>query len=164
MRIKAIFTIIVLVMSMCHVLAQGKKDIKTYKVSSETSYITVNENGKEVTYKDSYTAYDKDGKVTEQTEFYKDGTIKRKETNKYDSQKNKIEEVIYDGKDKTTTKTTYTYNANKDRIGEIEYDNKGNILKQSVIVYNSKGFKTEKKTYNAGKQLIAIKKYTYTNR
>jgi hypothetical protein len=144
------------------IAAQSKKDIRENKIVSETSTITVTESGKESTYKDSYTVYDKIGNVTEQTEYNKDGTIKRKETNKFNANKDKTEEVVFDGKDKTTHKTTFFYNSGGQKIGEIEYDGSGNILKQSMIIYNANGFKTEKKTYDANKKLISTKKFTYS--
>jgi hypothetical protein len=144
------------------IAAQNKKEIRENKIVSETSTITVIENGKETTYKDSYTVYDKNGNVTEQTDYSKEGGIKRKETNKYNTNKDKTEEVVFDGKDKTTSKTTFFYNSNGQKIGEIEYDGAGKILKQSMITYNANGFKTEKKTYDANKKLISTKKFTYS--
>jgi hypothetical protein len=144
------------------VSAQSKKDIRENKIISETSNITAVENGKEVTYKDSYIVYDKNGNVTEETEYNKDGSIKRKETNKYNANKDKTEEMVFDGKDKTTHKTTFFYNSGGQKIGEIEYDGDGKILKQSMIIYNANGFKTEKKTYDANKKLISTKKFTYS--
>jgi hypothetical protein len=146
------------------VMGQGKKEIRDNKIASETSYVTSYENGKEITYKESYTVYDKNGCVTEQTEYNKEGAIKRKETNKYNANKDKIEEVVYDGKDKTTQKTTYFYNSEYQKIGEIEYDGAGIIKKQSLIIYNAKGMKAEKKTYDANKKLISTKKFTYTTK
>lgn len=148
--------------------SQSKKDLKLNKVQTETSYITQKENGKEVTFKDSYTVYDKEGRTIEETEYYKDGTIKQKKTNKYDSQKNKIEETSFDAKDEAKgesySKTTFFYNKNNEKIGEIEYDAKGKILKQSLIKYGNKGLKSEKLTYNADKVLLSTKKFVYTYR
>jgi hypothetical protein len=149
---------------MTNVTAQSKKDIRDNKIVSETSFVTTMENGKETTYKESYTIYDKKGCVTEQTEYTKEGAIKRKETNKYNINKDKTEEVVYDGKDKTTQKTTFLYNANGQKIAEIESDGSGKIMKQSMILYNANGLKTEKKTYDANKKPISSKKYTYSTK
>jgi hypothetical protein len=162
MNFEKLLVIVVLCLTITTVSAQSKKDIRENKITSETSNITTIENGKEVTYKDSYIVYDKNGNVTEETEYNKDGTIKRKVTNKYNVNKDKAEEVVFDGKDKTTRKTTFYYNANGQKIGEIEYDGAGKILKQSMITYNANGFKTEKKTYDANKKLISTKKFTYS--
>ena len=40
----------------------------------------------------------------------------------------------------------------------------GSIKKQTTYTYDSNGFKKDKKTYDANKKLISIKKYTYTPR
>jgi hypothetical protein len=164
MKTRNFLTLAFFCFAMTTVMGQGKKEIKDNKIVSETSYITSNENGKEVTYKDSYMVYDKNGCVTEQTDFNKEGGIKRKETNKYNANKDKIEEVVYDGKDKTTQKTTYFYNSEYQKIGEIEYDGSGLIKKQSLITYNRNGMKAEKKTYDANKKLISTKKFIYTTK
>lgn len=143
---------------------QSKKDIRNAKVATETTTTTITDNGKEITYKDSYTVFDKNGNVNEQTEYNKDGTIKRKESNKYNASNDKIEEKIFDAKDKSTKKTTFTYDVNKNKTGETEYDENGTVIRQVIYSYNNKGLKTEKKTYDGKKKLISTKKYTYTNR
>jgi hypothetical protein len=162
MKTKKLFLLAALCVITTIVSAQSKKDIRENKIVSETSTISITENGKEIIYKDSFTVYDKQGNIIEQTDYNKEGGIKRKETNKYNANKDKTEEVVFDGKDKTTIKTTFFYNSNDQKIGEIEYDGTGKILKQSMITYNANGFKTEKKTYDANKKLISIKKFTYS--
>jgi hypothetical protein len=168
MKTRIIFIFAITAFTALSSFSQSKKDIKVNKIATETSYITVTENGKDVTYKDSYTVYDKEGRVTEQTDFYKDGTVKHKEVNKYDSQKNKIEESVYDAKTDakgpTFKKNSYVFNTNNDKVGETEYDANGKILKQSVITYDNRGLKTDRKTYSADKKLISTKKYVYTYR
>ena len=143
--------------------SQSKKDIRNNKIVSETSNVTIFENGKEVTYKDSFTTYDKNGNVIERIEFYKDGKIKHKETSKYSSNKNKIEIIEYDDKDKITIKTTFVYDNNDNKILETEYQN-GKLVKQTAYVYNNKGFKTERRVVDENKKLINIKKYIYSTK
>lgn len=155
--------IIVIILFVSSISAQSKKDIRNYKIASETATITVTENGKENTYKDSYTVYDKNGSIIEQTEFNKDGSVKNKESNKFDTNKNKIETIEYNDKDKTISKTTFLYDKNDRKVLEIEYDSKGKIVKQSAYLYNNKGFKTEKRTVDGNKKLVAVKKYIYAN-
>jgi hypothetical protein len=162
MNFHKLLAFVIICTTITFVSAQSKKDIRENKIVSETSNTTAVENGKEVTYKDSYIVYDKNGNVTEETEYNKDGSIKRKETNKYNANKDKTEEVVFDGKDKTTRKTTFFYNSGGQKIGEIEYDGSGKIVKQSMITYNANGFKTEKKTYDANKKLLSTKKFTYS--
>ncbi|MEI6574903.1 MAG: hypothetical protein WCO63_01870 [Bacteroidota bacterium] len=144
--------------------AQSKKDIRNAKIASETTTVTQTDNGKDITYKETYTIYDKNGNVTEQTEYNKEGAVKRKESNKYNADNDKTEEVVFDAKEKTTRKTSFTYNVDGSKTGEIEYDEKGIILKQSTYTYNNKGLKTEKKTFDGKKKLLSTKKYNYTTR
>ncbi len=162
MKVKHSILFLFLLFIALNTSAQSKKDIKNNKIASETSMITTSEDGKEVTYKDSYTVYDKNGCVTEQLDYAKDGTVKRKEINKYNSKKDKLEETIWNYKDKTYKKTSYAYDLNGLRVGEIEYDENGKTVKQCLIFYNSKGFKTEKRTYDGNKKLISTKKFNYT--
>ncbi len=159
-----IFSILLFLSFSFGAFSQSKKDIRNNKIVSETAVITITESGKEISYKDSYTLYDKNGNVIEQTEYNRDGSIKNKETNKFDANKNKIETTEYNEKDKTTTKTTFVYDKNDNKILETEYDNKGKIIKQSAYIYNNKGFKTEKRTVDGNKKLIAIKKHTYATK
>lgn len=161
MKLKIFINIIIGLLLCTSISAQSKKDIKNNNISSETTYITINENGKEITYKDSYTEYNDEGNVTEQTDYLKDGSIKHKETNKYNSQKKKVEETVFDAKDKTNKRTVFTYNDDNKKESETEYNDSGKLIKQSVFTYNKKGFKIEKKTYDANKKLIATKKYIY---
>ena len=164
MRTGNILTLVLFCFAVSTAVGQGKKDIRDNRIATETSYVTSTENGKEITYKDSYTVYDKNGCVVEQIDYNKEGAIKRKETNKYNANKDKIEEVVYDAKDKTTQKTTYFYNSQYQKIGEIEYDGAGQIKKQILTTYNPNGMKAEKKTYDANKKLISTKKFTYTTK
>lgn len=163
-KLKILFFFLIFMLTISSLSAQSKKDIRNNKVGSETTFVTVIENGKEITFKDSYTVYDKNGNVSEQTEFNRDGSIKNKETNKYDVNKNKIESTEYNDKDKTNIKTTFVYDKNDQKILETEYDTKGKIIRQSAYIYNNKGFKTEKRTVDGNKKLILIKKYNYATR
>lgn len=156
--------ILFFLLSSFYLSAQSKKDLRENKILSETTYTTSYENGKEVSYKDTYTVYDKNGNVIEETEYAKNGDIKRKETNKYNANNDKTEEVVFDGKDKTTTKTVFYYNATGKKIGEIIYDSSGIIKQQISYSYNSKDFRVEKKTYDANKKLLSVKKYVYATR
>ena len=92
-----IFLISLLLIS-CLAFSQSKKErktIKTYGVKSITENVTELINGKETTRKDSYTVYDKNVNVILNEEYRKDGTLKRRETAKYDSKGNKSEETIW---------------------------------------------------------------------
>ena len=58
--------------------AQSKKDLAKNNILSETTTVTKIEDGKEITFKDTYTVYDKDGKVIEETNYNKEGAVKEK--------------------------------------------------------------------------------------
>lgn len=147
--------------------AQSKKEIKAYKIKSTTETVTSFETGKEVTWKAEYDAYDKDGNTTEQTTWFTDGSVNRKELNKFNSKGDKVEEIVIDNKAKVNTPdddkykhVANKYNANGDKIEETYFDEKGVQIKKTVTTYNSKGDKTQELTTDAaGKQL---KKITYT--
>lgn len=50
--------------------SQSQKEVKENKIKSTAENVTAIENGKETTYKDSYIVYDKNGNITEQTEYH----------------------------------------------------------------------------------------------
>src|ERR1043166_4842996 len=80
-------------------LGQSKKEIKANKIKSTTEYTTETISGKEVSYKSTYSVFDKDGNTIEKTEFGPDGSVKKKSTAKFDSKGNKIEETNFELKD-----------------------------------------------------------------
>lgn len=140
--------------------SQSKKEVKDNKIKSTTEDVTATENGKEITYKDSYITYDKNGNITEQTEYNKDGTIKNKLSMKYDNFKNKIEEIEYEG-NTIKQKRQFSYNTNGDKTVEVTFDAAGKLLKKEIYFYNNKGLRTEKKTYGSSNTLVETHKYTY---
>ena len=71
------------------VSAQSKKQIKELKIKNCTENTVVYEGAKEaLTYKSGFRTFDKDGNTTEDVEYNQDGSVKRREVNKY-SGKNK---------------------------------------------------------------------------
>ena len=153
--------------------AQSKKEIKEYKIKSTTENTTETVDGKEVTYKSTYSAFNKNGETTEKTEYNPDGSIKRKETTKFDSKGNKIEETFYEVKDKKNdsekpavknTKTTSKYNSNDNKIEEIEYDGAGKMLKKTIFSYNAYGDKTMEVVYDSGGKLLKKSVFTYDSK
>jgi len=143
--------------------SQKKKDIKKDKIKSTTETITKIENGKEVTYKDSYTSFDKNGNIIEEINYNKDGTVKKRHTSRFDDGKNKTEEIEYEGVDGKAIqkKHQYSYNSKGDKILEITYDGAGKLIKKEVYTYNSLGLRDEKKVYDAKNVLIESHKYSY---
>ena len=140
--------------------AQGKKEkklFKTYGVRSVTETVTEISGGKENTRKDSYTVYDKNINVVLNEEYRKDGSLKHKETAKYDSKGNKTEETVWDAADLQPNPEKYVkhvskFNEDEDKIEELEYDKEDRLVSKTQFSYNSNGEKTLEVVYdNAGK-------------
>lgn len=164
--------ILIMLVAMMPVLAvaQSKKDIKKYGIKNCTEWVTKNENGKEISYKESFKAFDKNGYTIEQIEYYKDGRIKRKENYRFDKDGNVIEETLYESKENkagestVTKKVAYKYNINSDKTEEVEYDGGGNVVKKTAYVYNANGDRTTEMIYDAGGKLLKKVHYTYDSR
>ena len=172
--------------------AQSKKQIKEMKIKSCTETTVMYNAGKEsATYKSGFRTFDKDGNTTEDTEFNQDGSVRKKEINKY-SGKNKTEEIVenhstgeddpktykrttykynsdgdkteeveYDAKGAVVKKTTYVYNKNKDKQFETVYDGAGKLIKKTAYGYDTKGLKVSKSIYGPDDVLIKVVKFTY---
>jgi len=156
-----IITSIFVIIYTLSIRAQSKKDIRNNKISSITSITSTYENGKEVNYKDSYIAYDKNGNIIEEIEYFINGSIKSKKTYKYNSDKNKIEEIEYDSKTKNTIKIIFLYNSDGNKISEVMYDMNEKLIRKVIFVYDKNGLRIEKKTFDVNNKLISVKKYNY---
>ena len=151
------------------VFAQNKKErkiIKSYGIKSVTENVTEIVNGKEVTRKDSYTAYDKNANITVSEEYRKDAMLKHKETAKYDSNGNKIEETVFDASDnqpkmEKNSKRVCKYDLNDNKIEELEYDASGKFVHKMQFSYNSKGDKILEVTFDSAGKLIKKIVYIY---
>jgi hypothetical protein len=191
--IRAILSGFILFFFTFSVYSQSKKEkkaIKTWGIKSVTEMVTENVNGKEIIRKDSYTTYDKNGDITYNEEYRKDGTLKHKESEKYDSKGNKLEETVFDIAEarseknikktykydseenkieenefdengKLLKKTQYTYNSTGEKVSEVEYNGLGKVSKKTVYAYDSKGLKAIKKEYDANNQVLSTKTYQY---
>lgn len=157
---KFFFSIILSTLVFCSVNAQSKKEVKDNKIKTVTEQVSATEGGKEVQYKDSYTTFDKNGNVTEQTEYNRDGSVKKKLVIKYDSFKNKVEELEYEGA-ALKQKRLFTYNSNGDKTIEATFDGTGKLIKKETYEYNAKGLRTVKKVYNSANVLTETHTYTY---
>lgn len=150
------------------IFAQSKKEVKNLKIKSCTETTTEYANGKELTFKNSYEEFDKNGNTTVLIEYNTDGSVKRKNTAKYDNNKNKIEETEFEKKtnksltETKNTKVAYKYNANNDKTEEINYDPAtGAIVKKIVFSYNASGKKTIEAVFDSENKLIKKSVYTY---
>lgn len=172
-----IFTYLFICLFLNYSFGQSKKDIKENKIKSVTEFVTVSENGKEITYKASYIAFNKKGDVVEETEFTKNGTIKKRETKKYDINDNKTEETLFELKEKkapktapekveiTNLKTVLKYNAHNDKIEITELDaTNSKLITRQLFFYNNKGEKDKEETYDAENRIIKKAVFYYNNK
>src|SRR5438128_2614939 len=74
--------------------AQNKKEIKKFKIKSITETLTETADGKEKTFTETFQRFTKDGDKTEDVEYNKNGTFKKKETAKYNKHNDETEKVI----------------------------------------------------------------------
>ena len=150
----------ILIFSVVSLFAQSKKEIKSNKIKSSTEVHIIAGHEKDSTYKDTYQAFDKDGNTIEEIKFNPNGTVKKRRTFKFDSDKNKTEEVEYDGTT-LSKKHQYSYNAHGDKVLEVTYDGSNKLVKKEVYIYNSLGLKVEHKIYDGNNVLIETHKFTY---
>ena len=115
--------------------SQSKKDVRKYGIKSVTEMMTEIDNGKEVTFKSSFTSFDKNGFVAKKTDYHRDGTVKKEVTSKYDGYGNKIE--------------------------DLECDGSRSPVSRQVFTYDKKALKAERREYNGSRVLVSIKKYQY---
>jgi hypothetical protein len=152
-----------------------KKEIKENKIKSVTETVTVYENGKEITRKDSYTLYNKDADILQNEEYRKDGTLRHREINVYDKKGNKIEETVFDAaprKDESenspktdkNVKRTFKYNANGNKTEELEYDGNGQLLQKKLFSYDNHGNKILEVIYDANGKLNKKIIYIYNSK
>lgn len=191
--VRKILTILLIVLFSFNIYSQSKKEkkaIKMWGIKSVTEFVTENINGKETTRKDSYKMFDKNANVTYSEEYFKDGKLKHKETNKldskgnkieevvfdaaeskpvknykrsykYDSEENKIEEIEYDTNDKIVKKTHNEYNSSNEKVSEVEYDANGNVVKRTSYSYDSKGFRSVKTEFDSNNKVISKRIYKF---
>ena len=151
------------------VSAQNKKEkkaIKMYGIKSVTENVTETLNGKEVTRKDSYTTYDKNANITLNEEYRKDGSLKHKETAKYDSKGNKLEATTWDAAEVQPGPEKYVkhvckFDSDDNKTEEIEYDVSGKMLSKAQFSYNSNGDKDLEVVYDASGKLTKKSVYLY---
>ncbi|MFN8355939.1 MAG: hypothetical protein U0Y10_15905 [Spirosomataceae bacterium] len=142
-------------------LAQSKKEVKKFDITSTTETVTETIDGKEVTHNDLIKKFDKHGNEIEEINYDKVGKLKERFVRKFDKNDNKIEEVTFDGNNHQTKKEIYKYDELGEKSEEYEYDAKNVLVSKSVFVLDRRGLKSEKRTYDAKGKLIQIKRYRY---
>lgn len=177
MKLNFFLTIILVSSYLNASFAQGKKDIKKNKMKTITEFVTVIENGNEISYKAYYVVFNKNAEIIEEIEYSSNGTIKKKETTKYDVNGNKVEETCFQQKERKNTKssseqienvnvkTVYKYNAHNDKIEEDEIDlTNAKLIKKHILSYNNKGEKNSEETFNSENKMIKKETFTYNNK
>jgi hypothetical protein len=143
---------------------QSKKDRKKNKIKCCTESFSETKDGKTTTYKVAYEEFDKSGRSTLKVDYNPDGSVDKKESTKYDSYGNKVEEIQQDiAKNKYSRKVS-KYNVHKDKTEEAEFDFSGNLVKKTTYMYSGGGNKVlETVTDGSGKQ-IEKSIYLYNSR
>lgn len=163
----AIFLFLTLLSSIS--FAQSKKAVKKYDIQSVTETVTIKVNGKELSYIESFTTYDKEGRVISMTEYNSDKTIKKQETATYDKQGNKIQETSLKTEDALKPKVNFKrintkFNAQNDKIEEIQYDASNKIVKKEVYGYNKWGQKNSILVYDGEGKIIKKQTVTFNDK
>lgn len=150
--------------------AQSKKQIKELKIKSMTETTVLYRDGKETAnYKSEYKTFDKDGNTITDIEYFQDGSVRRKETNKYDG-KDKIEEIVENnnsGSDDDNDgprkyhRTTWQYNNKGDKTEEVEYDASGKVIKKTTFGYSNTGDRMYELVYDGSGKMLKKTVYGY---
>lgn len=170
--------------------AQSRKDVKKYGIRSSTVTRVLYSDGKEtgiiteksekfdkegrVTDETEYDdkgafrkrttwKYNREGEVTEETEWNVQGSVQRKTSSTFDENNRKVNEVITDGSGKIISWNKYGYDPMGVKIFELDLDENGKTLKKSLYTYDKNGLKKERKTYNGQEELMYIRKYRYND-
>ena len=187
MKAKQLLVLAIILVTALQAPCQSKKDRKKSKIKACTESFSETKDGKTSTYKVSYEEFDKSGRSILKIDYLPDGTIEKKESAKYDSYGNKVEEIIQNLVKNKYSRKTSKYNVHKDKTEEIEYDAANNIvnrttymysgggnkvletitdglgkqIEKSIYLYNSHNLKSEKQLYDKSNNLDSSKKWEY---
>ncbi len=170
MNLKYIFCLFIIYVIGDSCFAQSKKTVLKNKIKSVIENVTLYENGKEVTYKESYILYNKEGQVLTETKYNKDGSIKKQETFQYATGRNMTEKIIYHQADEDQKKgienkrTTFKYNLDNDKTEEVEYDSNSKVIQKVIYAYNNKGEKNSETSYDGEGKMKKKVNYTYNRK
>lgn len=157
---KKLALMVLFLMLIVPVIAQGRKDVKEAGIKKVTEYKYEYKSGKEVKTVDAVKTYDANGNETEVIEYDDLGKITKHEKMTYNADNDKASETDYDPAGKVKKVVKYTYDDQKRRATESEYDAAGKLKKVSKYSYFGK-FKTEKQTFDANNKLIQKKTFIY---
>jgi hypothetical protein len=188
-RIVGLVTVCLIIFVFTGGIAQSRKDAKKYGIRSATvtrvTYSGSKESGSQT---EKIEKFDKEGRVTDETDFDERGSFRKRTTWKYnkdgevteevewnahgavlkktavtfDENNRKVSEVVTDGTGKILAWTKSGYDSMGEKIFELELDEHGKTLKKSLYTYNKDGLKKERKTFNGQEELLYVKKYQYS--
>ncbi len=137
--------------------AQKKKEIKKAGIKTIT---TTETHGTKV-FTDSKVTYDANGNILEEVNYDKEGNLKGTKKYKYNKDGDAIEETEYDEKNVIKEIKMTKYNSSGEKSEEQYLDKDRKQFKKYVYSFDMKGFKLERKHYDANNVLISTKKYVY---
>ena len=105
--------------------------------------------------------YNREGYITENTEFYADSTMFQKEIYLYDEKRNKIEELLYDENNVLEQRTKMKYNAQKLPVSAVLEDEKGKKIQRFTYRYDERGNLTQLTGYDYRGKMAEKSYYTY---
>jgi len=123
------------------------------KLKSVTEWVTEEDNGKNITYKDEYEEFDRHGNRLSYINYKKDGTISEKENIAYDKFGNRVEVIRYEMKKSQPAgdsydRKTYKYNSFKQKTEECDYNRAGEIKTRTRYSYNNQGKKFQEEVFD----------------
>lgn len=139
------------------IYAQSSKEVKKLKIKAIIETSTIGDK----TLNEKKTVFDKNGDETEETDYNKEGLIKKVTKYKRNADGKVIEEAEYNAKNELKEKRTATFNKMGEKIEELFYDANSKLVKKYKIVYNAQGLKTEKQIYDGTGKLTETKKFQY---
>ncbi len=137
MKSRQLATLILLLVSVTVILAQGSKTIREKKITTVTVHEYFIEEGYDEPVVESIEKFNEAGDVVEFREFNKVGEVKRWEK--------------------------YTYNEDRDLVEEIFLDAKGKVTLTEKNIYED-GLRVEKQYLNLKGKMIKKKVYKYEHR
>ena len=134
MRNRQLATLILLLVAVTAVSAQGSKTIREKKISTKTVQEYFIEEGFDEPVVESIETYNEEGDVVEIKEFNKGGDVKKWEKFVYNEDGDLVEEIFLDEKGKVTLTEKNIY-VDGLRIEKHYLNPKGKLVKKKVYQY-----------------------------
>jgi hypothetical protein len=188
---KPLLFIFVFIISQTSTLAQSKKEVRNYGISSAVETRILYKNGIEIKrFIKEKRAWNKNGRLILEEQYSKNGEIQSRETfiwNKdvlieetlenfskeksakqefikrtYSIKKKKVtEEKLFNKQNELIGRIAYSYNRFGDKTEELEYSASSELLKRISYLYNKKGLKIEKSEFDSQGNITEKTLYEY---